>query len=117
MCVERVLPLTDSSDLKKFSFNIEVTDFARVEGWVCTVVRGNVVELDFFFMLTMKKHTLLCCLEAFLAAKPSRFWNCGCNFVFLLLMLLLLHSVFQVSSHSMFQMLFLVLQTVLYLNI
>lgn len=44
MFVERVLSLTDSSDLKKVSLNTEVTDFARVEGWICTVVRRNVVD-------------------------------------------------------------------------
>ncbi|BFG28439.1 hypothetical protein CerSpe_147130 [Prunus speciosa] len=46
MFVDRVLCSRDSSDIKKFRLRTCVTDLACVEGWICTAVRRNVVELD-----------------------------------------------------------------------
>ncbi|KAI5332843.1 hypothetical protein L3X38_022972 [Prunus dulcis] len=46
MFVDRVLCSRDSSDIKKFRLRTCVTDLARVEGWICTAVRRNVVELE-----------------------------------------------------------------------
>lgn len=44
--VDRVLCSRDSSDIKKFRLRTCVTDLARVEGWIFTAVRRNVVELE-----------------------------------------------------------------------
>ncbi|KAL6283329.1 hypothetical protein ACE6H2_014258 [Prunus campanulata] len=46
MFIDRLLCSRNSSDIKKFRLSTRVTDLARVEGWICTVVRRNVVELD-----------------------------------------------------------------------
>lgn len=112
MFVERVLSLTDSSDLKKVSLDTEVTDFARVEGWICAVVRRNVVELDLFLYADNEKEYTFVLPRSVFGCKTLK----G-HFVFLFLMVFLLHSVFQISSPSMSQMLFLVYLISKFMNV
>ncbi|KAM2186095.1 hypothetical protein ACFX1Q_031020 [Malus domestica] len=46
--VDRVLYFRDSSDIKKFRLSVTYTDdLSHVDGWLCTAIRRNVVELDF----------------------------------------------------------------------
>ncbi|KAM5586503.1 FBD-associated F-box protein [Rosa sericea] len=46
--VDRVLFFRDSSDIKKFYLDLEEPkdDFSRIESWICTAIRRNVVELN-----------------------------------------------------------------------
>ncbi|KAM5586501.1 F-box/LRR-repeat protein [Rosa sericea] len=47
--VDRVLLFRQSSDIRKFSLSLRHCDaFSRIDGWICTAIRRNVVELDFF---------------------------------------------------------------------
>lgn len=48
--VDRVLFTRDSSDIQQFRLAIRYPDgLARIDGWIWTAVRRNVVELDFHF--------------------------------------------------------------------
>ncbi|KAM5571940.1 F-box protein [Rosa sericea] len=54
MFVDRVFSLrNNSSNILKFRFlggsNVEEEDVSRIDRWICTAVRGNVVELDLEF--------------------------------------------------------------------
>ncbi|PRQ30768.1 putative F-box domain, FBD domain, leucine-rich repeat domain, L domain-containing protein [Rosa chinensis] len=47
--VDRVLFFRDSSDIKKFCLDFDEPkeeNFCRIESWICTAIRRNVVELD-----------------------------------------------------------------------
>ncbi|XP_068309884.1 FBD-associated F-box protein At5g60610-like [Pyrus communis] len=47
MFVERVLFMRDSSDIQRFSLCCrQIQDFSRVDGWIRTAIRRNVVELS-----------------------------------------------------------------------
>lgn len=48
--VDRVFYFRDSVDIGKLflSFSFEEIELPRVEGWICTAIRRNVVELDLY---------------------------------------------------------------------
>lgn len=56
--VDRVLFFCNSSDIQKFTlFCNYQSHFTRVDGWVCTAARRNVVELDFHHCLDKPRTT------------------------------------------------------------
>ncbi|KAM5586509.1 hypothetical protein ABKV19_005430 [Rosa sericea] len=56
--VDRVLFFRDSSDIKKFYLDFdepEEDNFSRIESWICTAIRRNVVELNLSVPLYLDK--------------------------------------------------------------
>ncbi|KAM2058718.1 hypothetical protein ACFX16_031265 [Malus domestica] len=49
--VDRVLFFRDSSKIQNFTLScIDLYDFTRIDGWLCTATRHNVVNLDFHLL-------------------------------------------------------------------